>query len=452
MMQSIQNLFRIRAGEGRLVIVLGAILLLNTLALELGDVVAVAGFLGSVDVSNILILWIIDMILVIGVGAVQSFIVDRYARLKLLRTLCLIFAGTFAALLGLFALGISDTISYGLLFLLVEQQNIFLPLIFWILASEYMSASQSRRLFPVIASFSAVGQIVGLSLAAIAPFILRAIGVDNAALLVLNMGLYLTSALILTIGLRGVEPMNAALDRKNEPRAPWRETVTRGFEFIGKIMSLRYLTIATFCAVIVLTIIDYHFLVVATQTFADDTGGGFQTFYGVYRLIMTVLIILMQNLVANRLIERYGIKNALLAVPIVAMAGALFVVLGSGLFVVATARAAIRLVNSAIDLPAQKAFLSIMPEDIRGAVSIFTDGYTFAIGAIISSVVIGALIIGAQAATLTPETLYLMVGLLFGVVGIIAVRAMYRHYDMTLFNWRLKRRQRTSSVLKDLEF
>lgn len=452
MNQALQNLFRIRVGEGRLVLVLGVILLLNTLALELGDVVAVAGFLGSVDVSNILILWIVDMILVIAVGAVQSFIVDRFQRLKLLRTMCLIFSGIFGLLLILFLVDISETITYGLLFLLVEQQNIFLPLVFWILASELMTAAQSRRLFPVVASFSAVGQIAGLVLAAVAPFALRALNLDNAALLALNMVIYLISAVVLTVGLRGITPINAGALQREGKQPNWGETVTRGFEFIRTIPSLRYLTIATFCAGIVLTIIDYHFLTIATTTFASSPDVSFQTFYGVYRLIMTVLIILIQNLVTNRLIERYGIKNALLVVPSVALFGALFVVLGSGLFIVASARAAIRLVNSAIDLPAQKAFLSIMPEDVRGAVSIFTDGYTFAIGAIISSVVIGAVLIGAGAASLEPQSVYLMVALLFGIVGLIAVRAMYRHYDMTLFNWRLKRRQRTSSVIKDLEF
>ncbi len=450
MIDSIRNVFRIRAGEGRFVIILGAILLFNTLAMELGDVVAVAGFLKSVDVSNILILWVVDMILVISVGGVQSLIVDRFSRLSLLRGMCLLFAGVFSLLLVLFALNVSETITYGLLFLLVEQQNIFLPLIFWILASELLSAAQSRRLFPVIASFSAIGQIVGLSIAAIAPLVLRALGVHNGALLLINIGLYLASAIILTVGLRRSDLAHTPQQDHAAPHYTWAERFTRGFAFIREIRSLRYLTIATFCAVIVLTIIDYHFLVIATRTFSDDAGGGFQTFYGAYRLIMTVLIILIQNLVTNRLIERYGIKNALLAVPIAAMLGALFVLVGSSLFIVASARALIRLVNSAIDLPAQKAFLSIMPEDVRGAVSIFTDGYSFAIGAIIASVVIGAVLIGANAATLDPETLYLMVGLLFAIVGVIAVRAMYRHYDMTLFNWRLKRRQRTSSVLKDL--
>jgi ATP/ADP translocase len=451
MIKSIRNILRIRAGEGRFVLILGAILLFNTLAMELGDVVAVAGFLKSVDVSNILILWVVDMILVISVGGVQSLIVDRFSRLLLLRGMCLLFAVVFGVLLLLFALNVSETITYGLLFLLVEQQNIFLPLVFWILASELLSAAQSRRLFPVIASFSAIGQIMGLSIAAVAPLVLRALGVHNGALLLLNITLYLLSAFILTVGLRRADVVhNPQTHAGDTPKYAWTERFTRGFAFIREIRSLRYLTIATFCAVIVLTIIDYHFLVIATRTFSDDTGGGFQTFYGAYRLIMTVLIILVQNLITNRLIERYGIKNALLAVPIAAMAGALFVLVGSSLFIVASARALIRLVNSAVDLPAQKAFLSIMPEDVRGAVSIFTDGYSFAIGAIIASVVIGAVVIGANAATLDPETVYLMVGLLFAIVGIIAVRAMYRHYDMTLFNWRLKRRQRTSSVLKDL--
>ncbi|MBK8026526.1 MAG: hypothetical protein IPK19_35345 [Chloroflexi bacterium] len=447
MSDSLKNLLRIREGEGRVVILLGLVLMLNTLALEAGDVVAVAGFLGSVDVSNILILWIIDMVMILAVGGIQGLIVDRFSRLKLLRAYSLIFAAIFAVLAVLFASDVSETITYGLLFLLVEQQNIFLPLIFWIFASELFSAAQSRRLFPVIASWSAIGQILGLSLAAAAPFILSAVGASAPAVLVLNMLLYLMSFALLHFGFR--QPDLHGITRR-EKKQDWRETVTRGWDFIRRIAALRYMTIASFCAFIVLTIIDYHFLAVATETFTEGSAVSFQTFYGIYRLVMTILVILTQNLIANRLIERYGIKNALVAVPIIVLVGALFVFIGPGLFFVAAARAVIRLVNSSIDLPAQKAFLALMPEDVRGAVSIFTDGYNFAIGAIIASVVIGAVVLGVPTG-ISPETLYLSVGLLFAIVGIIAVRAMYRTYDATLFNWRLKRRQRTASVLKDLE-
>ncbi|MCK6579121.1 MAG: hypothetical protein L6Q98_13565 [Anaerolineae bacterium] len=452
MADSLKNLLRIRESEGRTVVLLGMILMLNTLALEAGDVVAVAGFLGSVDVSNILILWIIDMIMILAVGSIQGLIVDRYSRMKLLRAFSLLFAVIFGALTLLFAAGVSDTITYGLLFLLVEQQNIFLPLIFWIFASELFTAAQSRRLFPVIASWSAIGQIVGLTLASAAPVIRDALGVSSLALLPFNMLLYLVSAALIHYGFRKVTIQTVHTAEKS---VHWRENVTRGWDYIRRIEALRYMTIASFCAVIVLTIIDYHFLAVATQTFTVETTSiSFQTFYGIYRLVMTILIILTQNLVANRLIERYGIKNALVAVPIIVLGGALFVFIGPSLFFVAVARAVIRLVNSSIDLPAQKAFLALMPADVRGAVSIFTDGYNFAIGAIIASVVIGAVVFGipSLAGTSSPTPLYLAVGLLFAIVGIIAVRAMYRTYDATLFNWRLKRRQRTASVLKDLEF
>src|SRR5690606_18665917 len=150
---------QLRPGELRLVFILGFLLFTNSLALDLSDVVAVSGFLSQVEVSNILIVWIVDMLLIALSSGLQTLIVDRFNRLRLIKAMLLIFAGLYLLLRLLFAFNIPGAINYSLLFLLVEQQWVFFPLVFWVLANDIFDLSAAKRLFPAISSWGYAGQV-----------------------------------------------------------------------------------------------------------------------------------------------------------------------------------------------------------------------------------------------------------------------------------------------------
>ena len=65
MAQFVRRLFKLQPGETGLVILLGALLLGNSLAYEISGVFAVSGFLGEGEgASAIFIVWFIDMVLI----------------------------------------------------------------------------------------------------------------------------------------------------------------------------------------------------------------------------------------------------------------------------------------------------------------------------------------------------------------------------------------------------
>jgi hypothetical protein len=106
-----------------------------------------------------------------------------------------------------------------------------------------------------------------------------------------------------------------------------------------------------------------------------------------------------------------------------------------------------------VDETARKAFQGLVPEERRGRVSLFMDCYLVAGGAIAAAVLTGVVILAGELLGIANYAYgYLAIAILGAVVALVAVIKMRSVYDKSLFNWRLKRRQRGKSVLDKLDF
>ena len=123
MIERLKQWFPLRAGESRLVFSLGFILFANYAAMGITKVVSVSGFLGTVKDHYILLVWAVDMILLILATGIQSLIVDRFDRIKLLAGVLLVFVILYAVLpLTFLSKSFPASISYTLIYLLNDQQ------------------------------------------------------------------------------------------------------------------------------------------------------------------------------------------------------------------------------------------------------------------------------------------------------------------------------------------
>src|SRR5690606_22536658 len=98
MRERFRKWFPLRAGESGLVLTLGFILFANYAAMGITKVVSVSGFLSEVKDHYILLVWAIDMALIIFTTGLQSLIVDRFDRVKLIGGVLLIFGILYAVL------------------------------------------------------------------------------------------------------------------------------------------------------------------------------------------------------------------------------------------------------------------------------------------------------------------------------------------------------------------
>ncbi len=447
MTQFVRRLFKLQPDEAGLVIMLGVMLLGNSLAYEISGVFAVSGFLGAGEgASGILIVWFIDMVLIATAAAVYSLIIDRYNRLVLIRWMTYAFAMFYAVLRVLFIVGINERLNYALAFLVAEMHFFMFPLVFWVLANDILGIAKSKRLFPLIGSLSFVGKLLGILIAMVSPTVLPKINLQPQELLSFNVIIYLHLFIVVAVGLGHVR-----IRETNKSAESVRETFQEGWDFVRHVPIFRYLALSIIAMIAVETIIEFRFLEVTDIKYPDT--GDYQRIYSQYRLTLILASILVQLFISSRVISRLGLNNTPFILPVFSTAGLIAMLafpakLGSSL----TGILAVKTPLYTIDESARKGFQALIPEERRGRVSIFIDNYVYTFGAIVGLGIISLTIVLGNTFDFDSFYAYLGAGLVLSMLAIFAIIQMHRNYEVSLMNWRLKRRQRASSVLDKLDF
>lgn len=444
--ESLRQLFKVEEAEVRVVFMMTLILLINSIARQISDVVAVSGFLSTVGSDAILVVWLVDMFVVMLVTAIQSVVIDKYNRLQLLSWMVFSFALIHILLRFLFVFEGVRGINYGLLFLLAEQQQLFFPIIFWVLANDIFSMTQSKRLFPLIASGEFVGQILGLGIAGITPILLTRVDLKIEELLVFNGLLYMIIFIFIKAGLHGVE-----IRRTSNKKETFQESLSEGWEFIKEIPAFRYIMFSIIGINVVLTIFEFDFLGITNQAF--PTAESYQQFYSFFRLGLILSATFIQTFLTSRILQALNLKNALLILPINQLFASLWMILSRGLVSGIGGFSLSKISQLTINEAAGKSVQSLVPEERRGRVSLFMDSYLFAIGTIVGCVIL-TLIWGSSffIENVDHRQIYLILAAVVGVANVGFVLKMRSTYDSSLLNWRLKRRQKGRSVLDKLDF
>jgi MFS family permease len=230
-----------------------------------------------------------------------------------------------------------------------------------------------------------------------------------------------------------------------------KETLTEGWDFVREVASFRYLMFALAALAICDVILEFRFLSVSEAAFV--TSDAYQRFYSFYRLGFTLLAFAVQTFVTGAVVNKVGLKQIFLVYPVAALTGLVGTLAVPGIVVSVAALLLEKLSVYAVDEPARKSFQALVPEERRGRVSIFMDSYLYAGGSIVG-VLLVLIVVGVGDWLGTPYSpyIYLGIGVLAALFALWSIFQMRRVYDKSLFNWRLKRRQRRSSVLDSLDF
>ncbi len=126
MKDKLVEMLNLKPGEVKLAFSLWLLIAVNTLVLELSDVVATAGFVSNVGVYRIPWLWIVTTLITIFAAGGYLVVVDRYPRLHLVLGLLVGLAVVYLLLEFLFAFKAPDWLTYPALYLLADQAFGFL--------------------------------------------------------------------------------------------------------------------------------------------------------------------------------------------------------------------------------------------------------------------------------------------------------------------------------------
>jgi ATP/ADP translocase len=420
------------------------LLFCNGIILEANEVVATTGFISSIGVSQIVIVWAIDMTIIIITSGIYSLFVDRAKRSQLAIILYLAFAAAYFILYFVFTQTQISTFGYAILLVLNDQQWLLFPLIVWALANDMFSTSEAKRLFPVLGIAAFTGGMVGNALSAV---IAQLAGVSYG-LFLFNTLLILFSAGVMMVTFRRIT-FNTRQSRAGEKLF---DALKEGLGFVREVPMYRHLTLTMILLGIGLNMIEFDFLRRVSESIL--TGAELQTFYGSFKLAVALGLLIVQSFVATWVLNRVGFKGIFNILPIVMFSALALAVFSPVLLTIVLANYVVRVTKQGIDDPSNKAFQGLVPDERRGRVSAFMDGYLYPLGSLIGCFVVGATLLAVSRGVFTTGTasaIYLSIAALCALVALWSASRIRIVYDTSMLNWRLKRRKRASS-LADIEF
>jgi AAA family ATP:ADP antiporter len=302
-----------------------------------------------------------------------------------------------------------------------------LPLQFWLLAAQQFTVSQGRRLFGPIASGGVVGGTVGAGTAALA---LTRLSVT--ALLPIAALLFVVTAVLLTLqSVRTLEqsessdtndmPADAASPAAASPAVEKRPrtAVFRENPFLIRIAGLVALSTAA-----VLTI-DYLFKSTAAHLIAPAALGGF---FARYYAAMNGISLVVQVLIAGRIIRRIGVIGAAAVMPLLLIGGGASALLGGGvLFVVLGLKAIDGGLRYSLNRVATELLYLPLAPDARDRGKGVVDGV---LSRIVQAATAAALYLLATHALATPRVLALIVLVLSGAWLALSISLRRPYLDL----------------------
>jgi type IV secretory pathway VirB3-like protein len=432
------SISRILPNERGRFFLLAFLFFVNAMILESNEVVATSGFISNVGVPQILVVWAIDMTIIILTSGVYSLFVDRTKRGRLAVILYFLFFLVYLGLYGLFNTS-EGMVGYGILLVINDQQWLLFPLVIWALANDMFQISEAKRLFPILGIAAFTGGIAGNAIAASVAQISGA----SYRLLLFSAVLILISGIILMLSLNRMKVTN----RPAGDREGILDSLREGLGFVREVPIFRYLTLAMILLGIGLNAIEFDFLSNVSQQFTS--GEDIQTFYGVFKIAVAIALLILQLFVASRLLNRIGFKNIFTVFPTAMIAGLTLAFFFPSILGVVVGNYIVRVTKVGIDEPSIKAFQGLVPDERRGRVSAFMDGYLYPLGSILSCILVGSTMIAVANNTLTQQSarsIYLGVAIFAAVIALISASRINSQYDKSMLNWRLKRRRRTSTV------
>ncbi|MEO8553336.1 MAG: hypothetical protein ABI678_25360, partial [Kofleriaceae bacterium] len=319
--------------------------------------------------------------------AVAGGLADRLERRRVLGALALISALVLAGLSVLVV--VTPAATAWLTYIGGKQLAAATDLAFWVVIAERIDARRSQRLLPVLAATGGAGAALG---ALVVIPLAGAIG---------PRGILFGAAVLLALAGLGTSRLPASRRVGTTP-ANLRALVARSW--IDGARAVRRYPLAQHLAVVVAIAGVFGSLAYTSLGFAVAQRGGsaieFASLFGGVRGAGQVVTLIVQIVVAPRLLARVGTGRALLLAPLVGLAAACGLVVAPILACAIATQMSSRVLDASIETPAEKLAQTLLPTVVRGRVGGFLDGTAKRAGAVIGGL-IAALLAGAPLAFYT---------------------------------------------------
>jgi len=364
---------------------------------------------------------VLNMVVAFAVVGLFTWLVRRYARHYLIVIFCAVFGGLF--LFFGTVIGQIDVVGRAGVWAFYVTGDIWTTVmvaLFWAFANDLHTGEEAERLYGIVGLGGVLGGFVGSTVVAGL--------VEQFGRATLVYSCLLPTALIAALGVwihhREAEPTHDPLPDEEAVLTKDEENIF--LEGAKLVAQSRYLLgIAAVLAIyeMVSNIVDFQLSVIVEQQIA--TGTERDTFFGIVGQAISLVSIGVQLFLTSFVMKRYGVKVALLFLPIAILGGTLgFVVLPSLLFV-GFMSASDNALNYSINQSAKESLYTPTTRDEKYKAKSFIDMFIQRAGKVVAV----ALNLGLTALVITDvRWLSLAVGLLL-VAWIAIIRFLGREYE-----------------------
>ncbi len=354
----------------------------------IAEIVAISRFIHLADLEGLVIIYPLGGLGLLAVAFAQVTWIDRIKREKAFVRVTSAYGIFFVIAIVLIA-NSSERLSLigtGLAVVLADQVNFLLPLIIWAMLGDHFNAAESRTVFPWVISWRYAGQFIGLIVASAAPLLLTRLDIPLYTLLyICPIGL-LGLAIFLPRSLRG-RSTNA---HQGEIETV-QDSIRSAWGFVQGVKAFRAIFITSALVFTAGMALEGTFLTQAAD-WSGDSESKVQILYGSTLLFVFIICWILQRTSVTKIMERLDIPGSLAILPIAALVGAVTLIAGvqvQQLGIILIGIVAWRVPWWSIDDVARRAAMALVPDQRRARVSFIVDLVPFAIGLILSGVILG---------------------------------------------------------------
>jgi ATP/ADP translocase/HEAT repeat protein len=330
---------------------------------------------------------------------------------------------------GLLSVG-GEWVTY-LLYAWVSIYGLVVTSQFWLLANALFTASQSKRVFTLLSAGAIVGAILG---GEITGLLVDGLGVTSENLL-WGAGAVLLASTVLGRGIRDyyrqrerLRPSDDAPDDAAVEDAPGALPIIRDSRHVQLIVGT--LTVM----VVVTTLVDYQFKTVAARAF--PSAEALTTFMGHFYGRVSIVALLVQLVVAPRLMRIVGIGGALSVLPGMLALGTVGMLLMPGLVAGVFLRGSGQSLKHSVDKTGRELLFVPLPLEKKKRVKVFIDLFVDQGAQGLG----GLLLLGlAYGAGLSVQAISAVTLVLIGFWGVLAYWARHTYVDQ--FRTKLRARK-----------
>jgi AAA family ATP:ADP antiporter len=320
------------------------------------------------------------------VNPLFGWLVSRLPRLQFISATYAFFA---CSLVGFFLLLVLTPEAVGVVsgqvfYVWFSVFNLFATMVFWALMADRFTLEQGKRFFGLIAVGGTLGAIAGPALAS-----LLAAPLGTPALLLVSAA-FLAAGLAAAWGIaRGRPRLEGADAAAVDARAPIGGSAWAG---VRAVFASRYLL--GMAAYVVILAVMATFLYFTRLQMVAELGDDLDlrtTMFARIDLITQIATLLLQALVAGRLMQRVGVPLTLALLPLTTALGFVGLAMVGSLAALIAFEAAFRAVQRALMRPARETLFTVLRREDKYKAKAFIDTFVYRGGDVVGAQVEGLL-------------------------------------------------------------